>query len=73
MLVAVQDKEGIRAGNRLTKNHIEYKNNKMKVKIAAQTLSRSTAMGIKLCHELKIDGFEEVEGTCKYILQMDRY
>ena len=71
-LYNVQEREGIRAGNRLTKSHIEYSNNKMKVKLAAQTLSRSTAMGLRLCKDLKVEGFESVDATCDYILHMDR-
>ena len=54
------------------KSHNEYLNNKLKVKLAAQTLSRSTAMGLRLCKDLKVEGFESVDATCDYILHMDR-
>ena len=37
----VQNKEGLRAGNRLHSRHIEWTRQKMKVKLAAQTLSSS--------------------------------
>ena len=39
----LQQEEGLRAGNKLHERHIEFKRQKMKVKLAAQTLSSSVA------------------------------
>ena len=35
--------------NKLTSRHIDFQNNKMKVKYAAQLLSRSVALSLKEC------------------------
>lgn len=37
----LQQKEGLKAANKLTSKHIYYKNNRMNVKLAIQTLSES--------------------------------
>ena len=42
----VQEQFGIKLGNRLSKQHIEWEKNKMKVRYAAQTFSRSVADAI---------------------------
>lgn len=46
-LVVLQTTENVNLGNKLTKTHSNYKNMKMNVKIAAQTLSNSTADSIE--------------------------
>ncbi|ELU12663.1 hypothetical protein CAPTEDRAFT_39725, partial [Capitella teleta] len=50
-LHSLQEKEGLRAANKLTKGHIQFENRKMNVKLAAQTLSRSVASGLRFAEE----------------------
>ena len=69
----VQNKEGLRAGNRLHSRHIEWTRQKMKVKLAAQTLSSSVADAIEFCNEeLKLPEFQKSEATVKFIRIVDR-
>lgn len=39
-LNSLQNEEGLHLANKLTNKHIEFKNHKMKVAVAAQTLSK---------------------------------
>ena len=45
-LNAFQEEIGIKIVNKLTDAHVNYQNNKMKVRLAAQVLSASTADGL---------------------------
>lgn len=66
-LVMLQIDENINLGNKLTKSHIEYENNKMNVRIAVQTLSNSSADSIEYIDRvLKIKSFADSEGTTAY-------
>ena len=47
----IQEEEGLRAANKITSNHIHYHNQKMKVSLAAQTLSRSVADALQFMKE----------------------
>ncbi|CAK9297125.1 unnamed protein product [Gordionus sp. m RMFG-2023] len=67
----LQDKEGLRAANKMGRSHIDYHKQKMKVKLAIQVFSSSIPKGILLAHELKIDGFENCEGTVDFIQMID--
>lgn len=72
-LAHLQDREGIRAGNCLTLNHIRYFKNKMKVYLAAQTLSSSVADAIEFCNkQLQLPEFQNSEGTVQFIRVIDR-
>jgi DNA transposase THAP9 len=51
-LYKLQRDEGITAGNKLTKKHIHYKNNKMNVKLAMQTLSESVSKSLIFVSQL---------------------
>lgn len=46
-LVTLQLNENVNFGNKLTKTHIEYQDKKMHVRLAAETISRSTANSLK--------------------------
>ena len=49
--------------NKLTPKHINYERHKMKVYLAAQTLSESVAVAFDLATELKIPEFQETKTT----------
>lgn len=61
----LQIKEGLRLGNKLTSKQIKWYENKMKVSLAAQTLSRSVSDSLKFCEMLKLKYFEKASDTCE--------
>lgn len=71
-LHSVQENIGFKFANNLSRTHIEWKLNTMKVKLAAQTLSKSVADALEfLCLE-KVCEFEGVEETVKFIRSIDK-
>lgn len=66
-LVSLQINQNINFGNKMTKSHVEFQAKKMNVRIAAQTLSNSTASSLeyldKVMHE---ENFLGSEGTVEY-------
>lgn len=71
MLQKIQDEECIRAGNKITGKHVGYESNKMKVKLAAQVFSRSVAMALKTMKDIGQPGFDDVDATVDFILDID--
>lgn len=69
-LQKIQREVGLCLGNKLTKQHIQFHNNKMFVKIAAQTLSKSTADALDLCKD-KYPQFKGCEPTIKFLRIFD--
>jgi len=49
-LQELQCSEGLVAANKLTERHIQWHRQKMKVKLAAQTLSSSVADALEFCN-----------------------
>ena len=62
-LNSVQEKEGLSAANKLSRRHIDFSRQKMKVKLAAQLFSSSTAKALQLGRDLDIAGLQNTEGT----------
>lgn len=52
-LVSLQISENFNIGNKLSKTHIEFKNREMNVRLAAETLSNSTATSIEYLNNIK--------------------
>ncbi|KMQ85163.1 thap domain-containing protein 9-like protein [Lasius niger] len=72
-LAQLQKKEGLRAGNKLKMAHIHYWKMKMKVALAAQTLSDSVADSIEFCDKyLNLVEFKGSEATVKFIRCINR-
>lgn len=72
-LFQLQEHEQIRAGNKLNRNHLEFQNHKMNVRLAAQSLSKSNADAIVLCRDkLKLPEFQGSEGTTYFIYLLDQ-
>lgn len=68
-LVEIQEKEGLLAGTKLKSRHLQWFREKMRVKIAAQILSRSVADAlIFLEKDVKISEFAGSEATSEFIL-----
>ena len=69
----IQDDEDLRAGNRLRMAHVRYWKLKMKVALAAQSLSSSVADSIEYCcNVLKLKEFEGSEATIRFTRCIDR-
>ena len=68
----LQVTSGLRAGNKIRKAHMEWQKQKMKVNLAAQTLSTSVADAIQFCADQKISRFEGCEATVDFIRRIDR-
>jgi hypothetical protein len=69
----LQEEQGLRSGNRLRKAHVEWDKQKMKVRLAAQTLSTSVADSLKFCKDdLKLPEFQNCGATIKYVSTFDR-
>ena len=67
-----QKKYGFTLANKITKQHVNFEKNKMKVKYAAQLVSNSVANSLLTMCQLKYEGFDNVEGTVKYLRTFDR-
>ena len=72
-LSILQTDEGLHLANKLKSDHINYYRNKMKVKLAAQTLSSSVADALEfLRSDLLLSEFKDSEGTITFIRTVDR-
>lgn len=66
-LVHLQNEAGLHAATKIRNRHINYKNEKMKVKLAVQTFSSSVSDAIDYCREdLKLKQFKGSEATSKF-------
>lgn len=69
----LQEEEGLRAANKLRNAHIQWHQQKMKVNLAAQTLSSSVANALEFCNkDLKLKDFQKCEKTVYFIRVVDR-
>ena len=57
-LYEYQKLHGFRLANKLTKQHVMFEKNQMKVKLAVQVLSKSVANALITMSEMKIEKFE---------------
>lgn len=72
-LEALQRKEGLHLGNKLTRVHLLWEKQKMKVRLAVQTLSSSVADALDFCEStLKLPQFRGAHATAKFIRIFDR-
>lgn len=70
-LIAYQDKLGLRLGNKLGKKHLDWRNMKMKVQLAAQLLSSSVADALTYLIEID-ENFKEALPTVIFIRHIDK-
>jgi len=72
-LYELQDREGLRAANKLKRNHIEWYQQKMKVSLAAQALSRSVASSLEfVAKDLEMPQFKDADATIAFIRVVDQ-
>lgn len=65
----LQQNEGMHLGNKLRSAHINFKKQKMKVRLAAQVFSKSVSDSLTFCkNNLMLKEFELCEGTIKFLL-----
>lgn len=65
-LIYHQEATGLRLANKLTRQHLNWQGNKMKVRLAAQVLSSSTADSLDYLRR-NISGFKEAGPTINFI------
>ncbi|XP_059911526.1 uncharacterized protein LOC132460693 [Gadus macrocephalus] len=63
----VQKKAGLHAANKLTDTHVSFNNQKMKVFLAAQTLSNSVAVALRTLKDLGYEQFNDCEATVEFL------
>lgn len=67
------EREELWLGNKLTKVHVQWEKQKMKVRCAVQALSASVADALDFCEqELKLPQFKGASATSKFIRTFDR-
>ena len=72
-LHVLQTNEGFNLANKIHVDHINWHKNKMKVKLAAQTLSSSVADALEyLQNDAKHENFKNCSGTIEFIRHIDR-
>jgi len=69
-LYYIENEKGLRAGTKLTKRHLHYSNEKMNVRLAAQTLSKSVADALEFL-KTEESYFEDVDATVEFITYMN--
>ncbi|KAE9539557.1 hypothetical protein AGLY_004809 [Aphis glycines] len=72
LLNTFQNDLGLKFANKLTAQHINYRNSVMKVKLAAQTLSSGVADAIDYLCQKGESSFQNSEETVYFIRQIDR-
>ena len=70
-LYEYQKNNGFTLANKLTKQHVSFEKNPMKVKYAVQVLSQSVANALLTMSELKQEKFENVEAPVEYLTTFD--
>lgn len=66
-LVEFQEINGLHAGTKIRRPHIDWQQNKMNVKLAAQSLSESVSVALRCMRDdFQNDNFKNVEGTAKF-------
>ena len=63
-----QQKDILHLGNKLKAKHVQWQNHKMKVSVAAQTLSHSVYAAITFLRNLKLKEFKDSKPTSDFIL-----
>ena len=72
-LQKLQEKEGLHLGNKLRASHINFQGQKMKVNLAAQTVSSSVATAMEFCNDvLHLPQFIGCEATVTFVRTFDR-
>ena len=69
----LQCENGVHFANKIRKSHVEYTKNKQKVKLATQTISKSTANSLLFCcSDLNLAQFQGAEATADFLFVFDQ-
>jgi len=68
----LQHKEGLRVANKLRTGHIKFQQQKIKVRLVAQTFSASVGKALQFKSVNKMLDFRETNGTQKLLLMIDK-
>ena len=72
-MLKIQQEEGVRCGNKLNNNHIDWQDHKMKFSYAKQVLNASSADSIDYAREdIGLKQFQNSEETSKFMRHVDR-
>jgi len=71
-LFEVQNKLSLKFANKLSQAHVKWQNNKMKVTLAAQTLSASTADALTFLKNMHMENFHNVDATVTFCKNIDK-
>ena len=63
----MQTKNGLHAANRVTDKHVNFDSQKMKVSLAAQTLSHSVTVALRTLRDLGYSHFTLCQATAEFI------
>ena len=66
-----QQKDVLNLANKLKSKHVQWQNHKMKVSVAAQTLSHSVSAAITFLRNLQVPEFKDSKATSDFILLMN--
>uniref|UniRef100_A0A9J7ZUA4 DNA transposase THAP9 n=1 Tax=Cyprinus carpio carpio TaxID=630221 RepID=A0A9J7ZUA4_CYPCA len=69
----VQKKDGLHAANKITDKHVYFENHKMRVSLAAQTLSCSVSVTLRTMRDLGYSQFKDCEATAQFIEVQDAF
>jgi hypothetical protein len=72
-LSTLQNDLGLHFANKLTSTHINWKKQKMKVKLAAQTFSSSVADALQFLFNNQAEYFTDCKGTIRFIRQASNF
>ena len=70
-LNTLQEKESLHLGNRLKKSHIQWRKQKMKINLAAQTLSASVAGALEYSTVIALPQFSDSAAKVKFLRIFD--
>jgi len=67
-----QNTEGLRAGTKLTKRHLNYRNKKMNVRLVVQILSESVSKALIYCKEIDQPNCGEASATAEFCTMINQ-
>lgn len=71
-VVQHQESRNLHGFHKMTMNHLKFKNNKMKVSLAVETLSNSTAQTMLFLKQQNVSEFLDCEATAQFIIIFDK-
>lgn len=70
-LVKVQQTEGLHAATKIRLRHLQWEREKMKVRLATQTISRSVSDAITFLRDINYPNFSDSQATSDFVLKFN--